>query len=110
LIVKPLLQRPRDAAPVWRTQQKTIGGYQIAAVGLFGILDGNGELISTLPKGDVEPMIEDGRIKGGMIPKARAAIFALEHGVKKAHIIKGIVPHATILELFTDSGIGTEIV
>ena len=75
-----------------------------------GILEGDGKLISTLPKEEVEPMIEDGRIKGGMIPKARAAIFALEHGVKKAHIIRGTVPHATILELFTDSGIGTEIV
>ncbi len=75
-----------------------------------GILDEDGELVSTLPRGEVEPMIREGRIGGGMIPKARAAIFALEHGVKKAHIIKGTVPHATILELFTDSGIGTEIV
>jgi len=75
-----------------------------------GILDEEGGLISTLPRAEVEPMIEDGRIRGGMIPKARAAMFALEHGVKKAHIIKGTVPHATILELFTDSGIGTEIV
>jgi len=54
--------------------------------------------------------IKAGIIQGGMIPKVRAALKALEGGVRKAHILDGRVPHCLLLELLTDSGIGTEIV
>jgi acetylglutamate kinase len=55
-------------------------------------------------------MIENGAISGGMIPKIKCCLEALEGGVTKAHILDGRVPHAVLLEIFTDSGVGTEIV
>ena len=75
-----------------------------------GIRDRDGNLISTLPMARVEEFIEDGTITGGMIPKVRASVRALVEGVGKAHIVDGRIPHAILLELFTDKGIGTEIV
>jgi len=55
-------------------------------------------------------MIESGVITGGMIPKVKAAIEALENGVKKAHILDGRISHCVLLEIFTTEGVGTEIV
>jgi acetylglutamate kinase len=55
-------------------------------------------------------MIEEGAVKGGMIPKIKCCLEALEEGVGKAHILDGRVPHAVLLEIFTDRGVGTEIV
>ena len=75
-----------------------------------GIRDKEGKLISTLPVYRVEELIEDGTITGGMIPKVQASVQALAEGVGKAHIVDGRIPHAILLELFTDEGIGTEIV
>jgi len=54
-------------------------------------------------------MIEAGQIKGGMIPKVECALDAVKNGVKKSHIINGKLSHAVLLELFTDSGIGTQV-
>jgi acetylglutamate kinase len=54
-------------------------------------------------------MIKDGVIKGGMIPKVKACIQALEKGVNKAHILDGRLPHCILLEIFTKKGVGTEI-
>lgn len=67
-------------------------------------------LIPTIRVGEVEAYIEEGIIQGGMIPKIRASLKALEGGVRKVHILDGRVPHCLLLELFTDAGIGTEIV
>ena len=67
-------------------------------------------LVSTLRTDEVEAMIKNGIISGGMIPKVRACMKALKSGVKKAHIIDGNVSHALLLEIFTDKGIGTEII
>jgi len=75
-----------------------------------GIKDKKGNLISSLSVFQIEEFIEEGIISGGMIPKARASSKAIKEGVKKAHIINGTIPHAILLELFTDKGIGTEIV
>ena len=75
-----------------------------------GIRDKEEKLISTLPVSRVEELIEDGTITGGMIPKVQASVQALAEGVGKAHIVDGRIPHAILLELFTDEGIGTEIV
>jgi len=74
-----------------------------------GILDGSGELLATLTRLQVDELIADDTISGGMRPKVRACFDALDGGVKKAHIVDGRVSHALLLELFTDTGIGTEI-
>jgi len=66
--------------------------------------------ISTLTKAEARSMIKDNIIQTGMIPKIEACITALEGGVKKTHIINARIPHALLLEIFTDKGIGTEIV
>jgi len=78
-----------------------------------GILrDRNDEasLISTLTKADVEQLDRQGVISGGMLPKVDACVRAVEAGVRKAHMIDGRIAHALLLEIFTNEGIGTEIV
>jgi len=75
-----------------------------------GVLDRSGELINTLNNSDAEAMIQSGVIAGGMFPKVKCCLKALRGGVKKAHIIDGRLKHAVMLEMFTDRGIGTEIV
>lgn len=70
----------------------------------------NDNLVSTLVRNDVGKMIKNGSITGGMIPKVNCCVEALAGGVGKTHIIDGRVEHAVILEIFTDAGIGTEIV
>ena len=74
-----------------------------------GISGGDGKLISSLKKKDANSLIKKGVIEKGMLPKVQCLIDALSDGVGKAHIIDGRIPHAVILETFTDSGIGTEI-
>jgi acetylglutamate kinase len=75
-----------------------------------GVLDYEGNLLSTLSMEEVRRLIRDGTIKGGMIPKVNCCIKALDGGVKKAHIIDGRQKHAMLLEILTKGGIGTEIV
>ena len=75
-----------------------------------GILDKKGKLVPTLSKKDAARMIKQGVIRDGMLPKVEAALFALDGGVQKAHVIDGRIPHALLLELLTDQGVGTEIV
>ncbi|MGH8476294.1 MAG: acetylglutamate kinase [Methylococcales bacterium] len=72
-----------------------------------GILDRNGDLVTGLSLAEIAPLIADGTISGGMIPKTDCAIEALKGGVKSAHIIDGRTKHAVLLELFTDRGVGT---
>jgi acetylglutamate kinase len=66
-------------------------------------------LISTLTMGEVENLIKLNVIQGGMIPKVQSCIGALNAGVKKTHIVDARIPHALLLEFFTDKGIGTQI-
>lgn len=75
-----------------------------------GIVDKKDEVISTVKRSDVPRMIRSGAISGGMHPKADACVNALKGGVRKTHIIDGRVPHCLLLEIFTSTGIGTEIV
>ncbi len=72
-----------------------------------GILDRQGELLTGLSLPEVDDLIADGTISGGMIPKVNCATDALKGGVKSVHIIDGRVKHAVLLELLTDRGIGT---
>ncbi|GJQ58657.1 MAG: acetylglutamate kinase [Candidatus Scalindua sp.] len=65
---------------------------------------------STLHEDEVYELIESNIIKGGMLPKAKACISALTEGVGKAHIIDGNIPHSLLLEIFTDKGVGTQII
>jgi len=74
-----------------------------------GVLDKDDTLISSVDAEDIKEMIKTGDIKGGMIPKVECALDALNHGVKKAHIINGKLAHTVLLELFTNSGIGTQV-
>ena len=74
-----------------------------------GVLDANGTLISSVMADAIHQMLEEGILKGGMIPKIRCSLEAIEHGVERVHIINGRKPHAVLLELFTDQGIGTEV-
>ncbi len=74
-----------------------------------GVEDGSGTLRSTLTEPEVLQLIESGDISGGMIPKVQCCCHALQQGVKKAHIVDGRVEHAVLLEIFTDVGIGTQI-
>jgi acetylglutamate kinase len=75
-----------------------------------GVLDGDQHLVSTLSRATALEMMETGVITGGMLPKIQCCLKALEAGVGKAHILDGRVLHAVLLEIFTDTGIGTEIV
>jgi len=72
-----------------------------------GILNKEGTLLTGLSLAEVDELIEDGTISGGMIPKVDCATDALRGGVKSVHIIDGRIEHAVILELLTDRGIGT---
>jgi acetylglutamate kinase len=74
-----------------------------------GLLDPQGELIAELDVGRVEELIRQGVITGGMLPKVRCAVEAVQAGVRSAHIIDGRVEHAVMLDLFTDEGVGTLI-
>lgn len=75
-----------------------------------GVKDRDKKLVSHLTAADVSRMRAEGVIEGGMIPKVQCALDAVASGVGKAHIIDGRVEHAVLLEIFTDRGIGTEIV
>lgn len=75
-----------------------------------GVKNKSGQLLTSIPVAQMQELISDGTIAGGMIPKVECCAEALAGGVKKAHIIDGRVEHAVLLEIFTDTGIGTEIV
>jgi acetylglutamate kinase len=74
-----------------------------------GVLDKEGKLISTLTPEKIRMLKKNGTLTGGMIPKIDCALDAVTNGVGKAHIVDGRVSHSVLLELFTDSGIGTQI-
>ena len=74
-----------------------------------GLLDADGKVLTGLSTGQVNRLIEQGVVKGGMLPKIQCALDAVKAGATSAHIIDGRVPHAALLEIFTDEGIGTLI-
>jgi acetylglutamate kinase len=75
-----------------------------------GVLDSQGNLVSTLNFRDASEFIAEGKIYGGMIPKIECCMKALINGVNKVHIINGRLDHALLLEIFTDQGVGTMVV
>ncbi|MBI2802444.1 MAG: acetylglutamate kinase [Gammaproteobacteria bacterium] len=81
----------------------------IMLTNITGLLDKQGTLLTGLDAEQVDALINDGTIGDGMLPKMDAVLDAVKAGVKRAHIIDGRIEHAVLLELFTDSGIGTLI-
>jgi acetylglutamate kinase len=74
-----------------------------------GVKNKSGELITNIDVGEVQGLIDNETISGGMIPKVTCCLDAVLAGVRKAHIVDGRVEHACLLEIFTDKGIGTEV-
>ena len=74
-----------------------------------GVLDKNGQLIKSLTTAQAQALIDDGTISGGMIPKIESCMDVIAEGVEGVVIINGKVPHAVLLELFTEHGAGTLI-
>ncbi|MFC4489123.1 MULTISPECIES: acetylglutamate kinase [Chromobacterium] len=74
-----------------------------------GVLDKNGKLLTGLSAQQVDGLFADGTIHGGMLPKISSALDAARNGVNAVHIIDGRVPHALLLEILTDAGVGTMI-
>jgi len=74
-----------------------------------GVLGKAGEVLTGLSAEDVDRLITDGVIHGGMLPKVRCALDVVQSGVSTAHIIDGRVDHAVLLEIFTHEGVGTLI-
>ncbi len=74
-----------------------------------GVLDRAGELIKTLTLGKAQVMIDEGTIHGGMIPKIATCLEAIEAGVRAAYIVDGRIAHVILLEVFTEEGVGTEL-
>jgi acetylglutamate kinase len=76
---------------------------------IAGLMDKDGQILTGLNTEQVDALIEDGTIYGGMLPKIQCALDAVKGGVTSAHIIDGRVSHSTMLEIFTDEGVGTLI-
>jgi acetylglutamate kinase len=76
---------------------------------IAGLMNKQGEVLTGLSTEQVDDLIADGTIYGGMLPKIRCALDAVQGGVNSAHIIDGRVPNAVLLEIFTDTGVGTKI-
>jgi acetylglutamate kinase len=81
----------------------------ILLTNIAGLMDKEGKVLTGLTTSQVDALIEDGTIHGGMLPKIGCALSAVKAGVKRVHIIDGRVEHSCLLEIFTDEGVGTLI-
>lgn len=81
----------------------------ILLTNVSGLKSKEDKVLTGLTAAQVNALIDDGTIHGGMLPKIRCALSAVENGVRTSHIIDGRVAHATLLEIFTDEGVGTLI-
>jgi acetylglutamate kinase len=77
--------------------------------GLRRVVDDPASLIRQTTAAQLEALMADGTIAGGMIPKVESCVHAVRHGVRRAHILDGRIPHVLLLEIFTDAGIGTMV-
>ena len=75
--------------------------------GLYRDFSDKDSLFSTLTLDDAQELIDSGELEGGMIPKVKTSVAALEAGVERVHFLNGTYPHSILLEVFTDSGVGT---
>jgi acetylglutamate kinase len=83
--------------------------YLTDIAGLRRAVDDPASLIQRTTVGELEALVADGTVAGGMIPKVESCIQAVRGGVRSAHILDGRIPHVLLLELFTDEGVGTMI-
>jgi len=74
-----------------------------------GVLDESGQLITGMTPKEIDQLVADGTLSGGMLPKISSALDAARNGVRSVHIIDGRVEHALLLEILTDHGVGTMI-
>ncbi len=81
----------------------------IMMTNITGVMDKQGQLLTNLTPRRIDELIADGTLSGGMLPKISSALDAAVNGVKATHIIDGRVPHALLLEIFTDKGVGSMI-
>ena len=89
---------------------KVLGAEKLVLLtNISGVLDKQGNVLTGLTTAQVDALIDDGTIYGGMLPKINCALDAVNHGVTSAHIIDGRVEHAVLLEIFTHTGVGTLI-
>jgi acetylglutamate kinase len=98
------------AAEIARAMGALKLAYLTNVKGIFKDADNPESVISHITVSEIEELVQKKVISGGMIPKVKSCIRALERGVKQVHIINGKIPHGLLLEIFTDKGIGTEIV
>lgn len=108
-----------DAGQTYNINADLVAGHVAAALSaeklilltdVEGVLDKEGRLIGSIMVDEIESLKKKGVLSGGMLPKIDCCAEAINGGVKKAHIIDGRKPHAVLLEIFTDHGIGTQIV
>jgi len=106
------------AGETYNINADTVAGAVAAAVGaarlllltdVVGVLDKNKELVTDLKVSEARALIADGTVSGGMIPKLETCMQAVEGGVDASVILDGRIPHAMLLEIFTDSGLGTAV-
>lgn len=119
VVVPPIGQD--DSGQLYNVNADTAAGAVAAAVeaekivflsnvhGIMSDPEDDDSLLSTISEPEVEELIGRGVIAGGMLPKVSACLTALDAGVRKAHIIDGRLPHSLLLEIFTDKGVGTQI-
>ena len=81
--------------------------FELLLTNTAGLLDKEGKLFTKLSVDHANRLIDDGTVQGGMLPKVRCAVHAVQAGVSAAHIIDGRVKHAVLVELFTAEGVGT---
>ena len=84
--------------------------YLTDVAGLLADVDDPNSILARVTAAEMEAMIDAGTVSGGMVPKARACVDAIRAGTGSAHLLDGRIPHAVLLELFTDAGIGTMVV
>jgi acetylglutamate kinase len=77
--------------------------------GLYEDFGDEGTLLPRVTVAELEQLLDDGKLSSGMLPKVRGCVEAVEAGVERAHILDGRVEHALLLEIFTDSGVGTMV-
>jgi acetylglutamate kinase len=83
--------------------------YLTDVAGVYGDYPNEDSLISRIDAAGLDDLMRDGKIGDGMIPKLQSCVHALRHGVTRAHILDGRIPHALLLECFTREGIGTMV-
>ena len=105
----PGARQPADPAVLRKVAEVLKAEKLILLTNTPGVLDRDEQLISRVNAQDVDRLVAEGAIYGGMLPKVRCALEAVQGGAHTAHIIDGRVEHAVLLEVFTDEGVGTLI-